>query len=374
MTFDKTGFAGVAFIVAIAAGAIACDRQTAEEVESETPVAVKTAPAALGDVRGVIHATGIVNPAPGADLVVIAPETARVLEISHAVGDRVRRGDVLVRFETPGPAADVQRQQAELNRARTTLENARFAQTRARELFERGVGARREVEDATRAVADAEAAVAEAQASLGAAQAVAGRATVRATFDGIVAKRQHNPGDLVEPTASDAVLRIVDPRRIELTASVPLADASRIEVGAPAHLVDTSPDVREVVLKVLSRPAAVESGTATVPVRLGFGAPVTIPVGAPAQVDIEAEQHKGVVVVPAAAIVREGDETAVFVANGAKAQRRAVETGITDGAHVEIVSGIKPGEMVIVDGQAGLPNDAAITIANDSKSAKDEPK
>jgi hypothetical protein len=41
---------------------------------------------------------------------------------------------------------------------------------------------------------------------------------------------------------------------------------------------------------------------------------------------------------------------------------------------VEIVSGIKPGEMVIVDGQAGLPNDAAITIANDSKSAKDEPK
>jgi multidrug efflux pump subunit AcrA (membrane-fusion protein) len=109
-------------------------------------------------------------------------------------------------------------------------------------------------------------------------------------------------------------------------------------------------------------------------VRLGFGAPVSIPVGAPAQVEIEAEQHKGVVLVPAAAIVREGDETAVFVANGAKAQRRTVETGITDGAHVEIVSGVKAGEMVIVDGQAGLPNDAAITTPNDSKSAKDESK
>jgi RND family efflux transporter MFP subunit len=280
----------------------------------------------------------------------------------------------LVRFETPGPLADVQRQQAELSRARTTLENARVAETRARELFERGVGARREVEDATRAVADAEAALTGAQASLEAARAVAGRATVRATFDGIVAKREHNPGDVVEPTASDAVLRVVDPRRIEVVAAVPLADASRIEVGAPAHLVEPSPDAREVVLKVLSRPAAVDSGTATVPVRLGFGAPVSIPVGAPAQVEIEAEQHKGVVLVPAAAIVREGDETAVFVANGAKAQRRTVETGITDGAHVEIVSGVKAGEMVIVDGQAGLPNDAAITTPNDSKSAKDESK
>jgi RND family efflux transporter MFP subunit len=374
MTFEKTRVAGVAIVLAVAAGVFACNRETAEEVESETPVAVRTAPAALGDVRGVVHATGLVSPAPGADLVVIAPEAARVLEIPHAVGDRVRRGDVLVRFETPGPVADVQRQQAELNRARTTLENARVAETRARELFERGVGARREAEDAARAVADAEAALAEAQASLGAAQAVAGRATVRATFDGIVVKRQHNPGDLVEPSASDAVLRVVDPRRIELVAGVPLADASRVAVGAPAHLVETSPDTREVVLKVLSRPAAVESGTATVPVRLGFAGPVDIPVGAPAQVDIEAEQHKGVVVVPATAVVREGDETAVFVANAAKARRRAVETGITDGEHVEIVSGVKPGEMVIVDGQAGLPDDAAITIVNDPKDAKDEAK
>jgi RND family efflux transporter MFP subunit len=374
MTFDTTRFAGVAFILAILAAIFACNRETAEEVESETPVAVRIAPAALGDVRGVVHATGIVNPAPGADLVVIAPEAARILEIPHAAGDSVRRGDVLVRFETPGPVADVQRQQAELNRARTTLENTRVAQIRARELFERGVGARREVEDATRAVADAEAALAEAQASLGAAQAIAGRATVRATFDGIVAQRQHNPGDLVEPSASDAVLRVVDPRRIEIVAAVPLGDASRVVIGAPAHLVATSPDTREVVLKVLSRPAAVESGTATVPVRLGFAAPVNIPVGAPAQVDIEAEQHRGVVVVPATAVVREGDDTAVFVANGAKAQRRAVEIGITDGEHVEIVSGVKPREMVIVDGQAGLPDNAAITIVNDSKDARDEAK
>jgi multidrug efflux pump subunit AcrA (membrane-fusion protein) len=62
------------------------------------------------------------------------------------------------------------------------------------------------------------------------------------------------------------------------------------------------------------------------------------------------------------------------VTSGGKAEERDVKVGLSDPRRVEIVSGIKPGEMVIIDGQAGLPNDAAITIANDSKSAKDEPK
>lgn len=341
-----------------------CSKETPEEVESETVVSVKTAPATRGNIRGIIHATGVVTPAAGADLVVVAPEGARIAEIPRAVGDRVRRGDVLVRFELPNSAAEAQRQQAEVTRAQATVENARAAQTRARELFERGVAARKEVEDANRAVAEAQAALTEARASLVAAQTLAGRAVVRATFDGIVAKRTHNPGDLVEASASDPVLRIIDPRRLEVVASVPLADVPRIHAGASAVLTpppNTAPEIR---LKVISLPAAVETGTATVPVRLGFASPANFAAGTPVQVDIEAEQHQNVVIVPAVAIVREGEETAVFVARDAKAQRRHVQTGITDGANVEILSGVDANEMVIVDGQAGLPDGAAIAVGN----------
>ena len=67
--------------------------------------------------------------------------------------------------------------------------------------------------------------------------------------------------------------------------------------------------------------------------------------------------------VPAVSVVRDGEETAVFVAAGAKAQRRAVRVGMSDGTSVEILSGVKAGERVIVDGQAGLPDDAAITVS-----------
>jgi RND family efflux transporter MFP subunit len=351
----------IAALVLVTTGA--CHKAATEEVESETVVTVKTALATTGDIRGVVHATGLISPAPGAEVVVVAPEAARIAEVPRAVGDRVRRGDVLVRFEIPTSAAEVQRQEAELARARATLDNAKAAQTRAAELFERGVAARKEVEDAIRAVAEAQAAVAQAQASLAAARTVAARSIVRATFDGIVAKRLHNPGDLVEPTASDPVLQVIDPHRLEVVASVPLADASRVVMGAPAHAAGASMNAAGMQLKVVSTPAAVESGTATVPVRLRLLGSTNLPVGTPVQVDIDAEQHRGVVLIPAVAVVREGEETAVFVSSEGKAHRRVVEVGLTDGANVEIVSGIKAGERVIVDGQAGLPDDAAITEA-----------
>jgi RND family efflux transporter MFP subunit len=342
---------------------VACQRDAPEEVESETVVPVTAMPAETGSITAEARATGIVVPAPGAELLVIAPEPARIVEIPKAEGDTVKRGDVLVRFEIPSTAAEVSKQEAETTRAQARIENARAALVRAKDLFDRGVAARKEVEDATKELADAEADLAAAQAAKAAAGAMAARSVVRATFDGIVAKRSHNPGDLIEATASDAVLRVVDPRRVEVVASVPIADALGITVGAPARIVDASASAGDSSLKVVAQPAAVQPGTATVAVRLGFAKPTRYPVGAPVQVGIETDTHKNVVLVPASAIVREGEETAVFAVESQTAKRREVKTGIESGDRVEIVSGINTGEMVITSGQNGLPDGAKVTLA-----------
>jgi RND family efflux transporter MFP subunit len=274
----------------------------------------------------------------------------------------VRRGDLLVRFETPATTADVERQRAEIARAQARLENALAAQARARELFERGIAARKDMEDADRVVADAEGALGQAEASRAAAITAAGRATVRATFSGVIAKRFHNPGDLVEAAASDPVLRVIDPQRLEVVASVPLSESPRVVLGAGGWMRSSVTGAPDLALKVVSRPAQVEQGTATIPVRMAFVAPSNAAAGMPAQVDIDAEQHTNVVLVPSAAIVREAEETFVFVAMGEKAQRRPVQVGIGDGTDSEIVSGVKAGEMVIVEGQNGLPDEATIMI------------
>jgi RND family efflux transporter MFP subunit len=349
-----------------------CSRQAPEAVESQAVVPVTTAPATVGNLRGLVHANALVTPAPGAELVVSAPETARIAEIPKSEGDRVRAGDVLVRFDIPSLSADVERQTAEVQRAQAALANAQANQTRARDLFDRGVAARKEVEDADRQLADAQAAVAQAQAGRNAASAVAARAVSRATINGVIARRYHNPGDFVEPSATDPVLRVIDLDRLEVIASVPLADAMRIVVGASARLVSAPSDATNAELKVMSRPAVVEPNTPTIPIRLAFMTPTRFPSNTPVAVDIEAEQHTGVILVPAAAIVREGDETAAFVVNGNKAQRRRLQTGLSDGEHVEVISGLKAGEQVIVQGQAGLPDGATVTTGAGEK-GKAEP-
>jgi hypothetical protein len=136
-----------------------------------------------------------------------------------------------------------------------------------------------------------------------------------------------------------------------------LSDAARVRDGARARLVAPA----EAALEVISRPASVDPGTATVSVRLAFSAPTRLPAHAPVQVDIDAEEHTGVVLVPAAALVHDGEEAAVFVAKGDKAERRVVRIGLADAAHVEILSGVAAGESVIVQGQAGLPDGATIS-------------
>ena len=343
--------------------ACSCSHQAAEVVESETVVPVTTEPAATGNLQSTITVTGMVTAAPDADQVVIAPQAARIAEIPRAEGDRVRAGDVLVRFEIPELVADVATKRAEVTRAQARLQNARSAQTRAHDLFDRGVAARKEVEDADRELADAGAGVTESQATLGASESSAARSTVRARFNGVVAKRSHNPGDLVDAAATDPVLRVVDPTRLEVTASVPIPDVPRIVIGAAAEL-HHSIGGRPVALKVVSRPAAVDPGTASVPIRLSFATPDVAPIGTPVQITIDAEEHRNVVLVPTEAVMHEADEAAVFIANGDKAERRVVTIGLSDKEHTEIVSGVRAGEPVIVKGQAGLPDGATISTGS----------
>ena len=352
-------------------GAIGCSHETAEEVESETVVPVTTAAAMTGTIRASLDVTGTVTAAPDADQLVIAPQPARIVSISKAEGDLVKAGDVLVQFQIPSLAADIATRRAELARAKARLENAGAAQARAHDLFDRGIAARKEVEDADRELADAQAGLTEAEGTLAAADTAAGQTTVHARFNGVVAKRLHNPGELADASASDPVMRIVDPRRLEVTASVPIPDVARVVVGARAHMAALSGGA-DIGLKVLSRPAAVDAGTAAVPIRLAIvaglpsekgGGNAVPPIGTPVRITIDAEEHHDVVLVPAVAVLHEGTETAVFVANGNKAERRAVKVGLNDATHAEITDGIKAGDMVIVNGQAGLPDGARIAVA-----------
>ena len=350
------------YVLLLAAGAASCRREAppAEASNDEASVAVPVAaePARLGRLRALIHTTGVVTPSAGAEFVATSPEPARILEIPPAVGERVARGDLLVRFDMPTAAQEAARLQADVARAQALVENARVSQTRARELAERGIISRREMETVDREVADAQAELARAEAARRALEAAATRAIIRAPFAGIIAQRLRNPGDVTQGLATDPILRLVDPDRLEVTAPIPAADASRVLPGAAARVTSAA---ESTALVVAARPVASTIGGDAV-ARLTFAAGATMAVDTRVDIEIDGEEHVNAVLVPADAIVRTGGETAVMVAAGALAERRIVTTGLVNADSVEIVSGLEAGELVITRGQTGLADGAAITV------------
>ena len=342
----------------------ACRQQEppASATPEEIVVPVAARRAEVGSVRDVLRVSGLLTPAPGAEFIALAPEPARIVEITKGEGDAVTAGEVLVRLDIPSANSNAARQRAETARARADLENAKASQARTRDFAERGLIARRELEDADRALADTQAALTRAEAAEAAADAAAARTMIRAPFAGIVAKRLRNPGDVVSGAATDPILRVVDPRRLEVLASVPVKDLSRVLPGATARLAGVG-DVGAVRLTVVSRVGAGAAAPGgTVAVRLTPTEPTPLAVDTPVQVDIDLEEHVNAVLVAPEALVREGGKAAVFVAVGDRAERREVTTGVIDDRRVEITSGVRAGELVITRGHTGLEDGAPISV------------
>lgn len=352
----RSWLAGVALL--LAGG---CGSAPPEEHESAAKVPVEVAAAGPARVLESVAAAGVIAAAPGAELTVVAPQPARIAAMPRAEGDSARRGDLLVRFDIPSAGADLAARSAELTQARARAENARAARARVSGLYERGVAARKEVEDAQREVTEAEAAIAQAQQGAAAARQLAARREVRAPFNGVVAKRWRQPGDLVEAASSDPVLRFVDVTRVQIDAQVAAADAPRVRAGQDARIV--APGAADADARVLTAPAVVDAESGTSTIRLEPSGPLPWPVGTPVQVRITTRAQQAAITVPAAAVVREGATACVFVVDASgRAHRREVTLGAQSADRAEILGGVSAGDQVIVRGQAALPDGAEVAI------------
>jgi RND family efflux transporter MFP subunit len=349
------------FLAAGLAPAAACGTPAVEQVETSATVTVTVEAARAESISGVLTVTGSVTPMPGSELTIVAPEAARIAELPKAEGDVVREGDLLVKFDIPSRAAELAARRSDVAQATARLNTAKANVTRLEGLVTRGVASQRELEEARRDEAEASAALAQADSAVTAMEALESRLTVRAPFTGAVARRWHNPGDLVDASASDPILRVIDPDRVQVVAAVPLADLASLAVGRPARVI--GPGGNSLAAKIVALPAEVEADRTTANVRLTFAATTRLPINTPVTIEITTETHGTAIVVPAAAIIRNEDGTFVMVAGADdKAHRQEVTLGLASRDLVE-VTGIKAGDRVIVRGQEGLPDGAAITIA-----------
>ena len=361
----KSGAVRAAPILVLAAlfAVPACRRAPQQESDSEPPTPVLAEPVRLGNIRASISATGVVGTLPGATFTIFAAQPARIAEITKNVGDQVKSGETLVRFEFPSLGVQTVAGEAAVKAADLRVKQAELMKERIQALVAKGAASRSELDDADREVTAAEAELAVAKAALGGVVAQGSSSIIRAPFDGTVTERLHNPGDTVRAEDTDPILRLIDPKQVQVMATLPAAETTRFVIGATARAIaegQAQPDL----LRVATRPAP-EHGAKTVDVTLAFDTPTSLRPGTQVGIEIDAEQRSNVPLVPATAVIKDNPaQPVVVVAAGSVAERRPVVIGLVDGENIEILSGLKPGELIITQGHSTLRDGTSISVSS----------
>jgi RND family efflux transporter MFP subunit len=341
-----------------------CRRATPSEEAATGPIAVATQPVQLGSLQSTISGPGTIVPSTAADWTIFPPESGRIAELPKAEGDAVQAGDVLVKFDFANLESDLAARQVQVQAATGQLDAAKSDLTRISAMYDRGYVPRNDFEAARNAVSQAETELTRAKQLLDVAKAAAERAVIKARFSGVIAKRFHQEGDLVNGAISDPVLRVIDPTRTQVAMRVPVQQVPLILPGQRGTVVSATGPVGDPV-SVVSRPTIDDPAASSVEVRLAFNNPSTLPVDSPVQVELLVDQRTNVMVLPTTAVLKADDGTSFVMTAGSdgRAHRRAVRLGLTTKDRVEILSGISVGDRLIVKGLEQVADGTPITIS-----------
>lgn len=307
---------------------------------------IATAPVTRAAVADAHVVEGLVEAERSAT--VAAQVAGRIIDVAADAGARVKQGEVLMRIDAREAEQSVVAAAANVASARAAHANARAEWTRTQALFARGYVSQAVVDEARAGLDAAAGSLKAAQAGRGRATVVRDFTTITAPFDGVIAARNVDAGDMAQP--GRALVSVYDPTALRVTAQVAQSRvppgganglAAEIEVGgASSRFAATSVSVL---------PAA-DPRTQTVEVRarLPADAGQFIP-GQFARLYLSTAARSRLSV-PAEAVLRRGEVTAVYVREGEGFRMRQIRLGepLREG-RAEVLAGVQEGELVALD-------------------------
>lgn len=313
---------------------------------------IETAPVERAAVASQHVAEGVVEAVSSAT--VAAQVQGRILSTPVDAGDVVRKGQVLMRIDASEANQSVAAAAANVASAQAAYANARAEWERTQALFQQKFVSQAHVDQARAALRAAEASLNAARAGQG--QAVVARdfTTITAPFDGVVSVRHVDAGDMAQP--GRALIEVYAPGAMRVVAQVPLSVIGRANTSDLRAQIEV-PALKQMIPaeRVAVLPAA-DPRTFTVEVRAQV--PGSVEGLTPGQF---ARMHLFVgesarVTVPAAAVLRRGEITAVYVKSDTGFRLRQVRVGeVLAGERVEVLAGLQDGEQVALDPvRAGL--------------------
>jgi membrane fusion protein (multidrug efflux system) len=328
----------------------------ANEAFTPPPEAVTSAKVEATEWESARAATATLVALQGVTLAAEVPGTVR--EISFDSGAAVRRGAVLVKLDTSAEEAQLAAATADASLARLNVE-------RARKLRQSEAIAQQELDQAEARAKAAEATVRNLQATIA-------KKTIRAPFDGRVAIRQVELGQVVAPGSPIASLQSVTPIRADFW--LPQQALAGLEEGQRTRLrTDTFPD-RTWDGEITTVNPEVDPQTRNVRVRATFKNPDgLLRPGMFANVEVLSDEKRPVVTVPATAVIFAPYGDSVFAIEEKKdpggkttnvVRQKFVRTGERRGDLVAIAEGLSAGETIVSSGAFKLRNGAAVVVNN----------
>jgi len=301
------------------------------------------------------------------------PFSGRVVSVAVKAGDRVHKGQTLLTAEASEVVqaeSDLATATANLAAAKTQLATATANAERQQALLKIDGAATKDVQQSQSDLATAQATFSADEAALKAvkdriailnvgslkpAAAKAGVAILPSPISGVVTLRAVGPGQYLNSTANGAtttIFTVSDLSKVWLVANVREDDAARLHVGQPIDMHVPAFPGRTFKATLDYVAPMIDPATRRLPVR----AVIANPDGAlkPAMFAdflIKTGADQTAVAVPTAAVIYEGDQARVWVAErGQSLGLRNIKTGRTSEGEVEVLSGLNPGDQVVVSG------------------------
>ncbi len=348
---------------------------------------------------------------PYQEIDVMAKVSGYVKRINVDIGDRVRQGQLLAVLELPEMTdevtkarASVQRSEAQVTQAQDEVRRAESNHQMVHLSYERlagvvktrpGLVAQQEVDDAQGKDLSSEAQVQAAKSSMAAAvqqvdvsKAELGRfqtmfdyTNVTAPFSGVITKRFANTGSMIQAgTASQTqampIVRLSDNSLLRLILPVPESAVPTIHVGQQV-------DVRVPTLnrtfpgKVARSAGNIQLATRTMETEVDVKNPsLALVPGMYAEVDLTLNRSNDAVAVPVSAVDMDPGSTSdgkvMVVTPENRLARRAIRTGVETANRIEVRSGLRDGELVVIGNRAGLQPGTLVKPKITTLSAKEE--
>jgi len=354
----------------------------------EVRTATARAAAETGGNRTVLNASGYVT--ARREATVSSKVTGKVTEILIEEGVRVEAGQVLARLDDTNVRTNLLLAQAQLDSAKTMLEENRVRLREAEQelqrqkaLIARSVATQADYDHAEAAVlalrarlAQQDTGVTVADRTIAIWQQQLDDTVIRAPFAGIVTSKNAQPGEMISPMSSGGFTRTgictivdMDSREIEIDVN-----ESYINRVAPGQEVTATLDAYadwKIPCKVIAIIPTADRQKSTVRVRVGFDQleprilpEMAVKVAFRDSAVVNAGRSAPVVIVPKGAVQSAGGRDYVFVIQSGRVEHRAVTVTATQDQEVTLGAGVTSGERVAVDPPAGLADGAAVRERN----------